>query len=320
MTWAALLWWTACGGEAPPAPPPSTNTTEEACGSEMTWNGVGQGFLLSYCTACHAETVQGGLRYGAPEGIDFDSLTSTRTWDERIRVRTVETQDMPPAGGPSDTERELFAAWLDCGLPGRENPLPASSNPEILVAGYTLLVSSEEDAGVTTVTRIIDSADTANPSGLLRIDHYAITPFTADFLGYQTYDSGGEELLSVQWSPPLKLLSSDLQETTAIWQTSTEEGETAQTWVTETDDTPEIDGHVLDPDSWELTLTEDNGEQHGWVLSDNDGVVAQWALRETDLVEFQQLSTGASGTTDSEFPLMVDQPWLERALVVEVAP
>ena len=322
MNGIALLWLAGCGGEERPPPPSSDPSTEleDPCGPGATWSGFGQGFLLSYCTACHAESVTGDLRHGAPDGVDFDTLENTRTWAERIRVRTLETQDMPPAGGPLDDERTLFETWLDCGLPGTENPLPSSETPEDLVAAYALQVIAEEIAGEAILTRNIELPNNEDREGLLRVDRYNLSGDTAHFLGYETYDVNGEELFSVHWDPPLKLITQDQQDTTAHWRSPEGEGELQQTWYQATNDTPDIDGHVLDPDSWELTLTEEGGEQHGWVLSDSKGVVAQWALRETEFVEFQQLSTGSQGIPESDFPLIVEQPWLERALVIEVSP
>ena len=67
---------------------------------------------------CHSSVSEGDARYGAPEGINFDSHAQVQQHADRIRARaTGSSPDMPPVGGGDDEERTRLAEWLDCGAP-----------------------------------------------------------------------------------------------------------------------------------------------------------------------------------------------------------
>jgi uncharacterized membrane protein len=87
-----------------------------ACGSapSVTWENWGRGFVTTHCQGCHASTAPD--RYGATEGVHFDTVSDIRLWTDRIRIRVLEEEDMPPAGGLSADERFLLEVFLDCGL------------------------------------------------------------------------------------------------------------------------------------------------------------------------------------------------------------
>ena len=80
----------------------------------VTWDNWGSGFFTTHCQGCHASTTPD--RYGATVGVDFDNLADLRQWHERVRVRVLEDEDMPPAGGISEDELFLLGVLLDCGL------------------------------------------------------------------------------------------------------------------------------------------------------------------------------------------------------------
>ncbi len=115
-----LVLFLACSGEDLPPPPggpePSDSGVSEACDDvpHVTWEDWGWGFMMTYCQGCHASTAP--YRYGAPTGVAFDTEADAQTWSERIRVRTLEQQDMPPAGGIPSEELAVLTWWLDCGL------------------------------------------------------------------------------------------------------------------------------------------------------------------------------------------------------------
>ena len=118
MIWLALA--LGCTGDDPP-PPPLTDDTGDAgfddrCADlpRVTWDEWGWGFMTTYCQGCHASTAPD--RYGAPEGVFFDTEADTLLWAERVRIRTLEDLDMPPAGGVPPDELEILGWWLDCGL------------------------------------------------------------------------------------------------------------------------------------------------------------------------------------------------------------
>ena len=88
-----------------------TATTEET-DCTVNWDGWTDGFFATYCRACHSVTT--AERYGAPEGIDFDTKSDVLQWAERIRVRVLEEETMPLGGGVVRTELQPLDQWLQC--------------------------------------------------------------------------------------------------------------------------------------------------------------------------------------------------------------
>lgn len=81
----------------------------------------GRPFLLDWCTGCHSSSLPPLMRQGSPPDVNFDDHAAALRWGERIRARAVVGEDgeaptMPPAGGPSEEERQLLAEWVDCGM------------------------------------------------------------------------------------------------------------------------------------------------------------------------------------------------------------
>ena len=105
----------ACGSDtAPPDDSPNNCAT-----SFLDYDNFGAPFLLDWCTGCHSAAVPDGMRQDAPLDVNFDSPTSVRQYADRIAIRAAgpPAPTMPPAGGPSDEERALLAAWIACGAP-----------------------------------------------------------------------------------------------------------------------------------------------------------------------------------------------------------
>ena len=82
------------------------------CHEAPTYDAWTKGFLKSKCQGCHAETAPD--RFGAPEGIHFDTYDATVERIELIRSSILERETMPPAGGVTDDEKLLLQWWLDC--------------------------------------------------------------------------------------------------------------------------------------------------------------------------------------------------------------
>ena len=82
------------------------------CHEAPTYDAWTKGFLKSKCQGCHAETAPD--RFGAPEGIYFDTYDATVQRIELIRSSILERETMPPAGGVTDDEKLLLQWWLDC--------------------------------------------------------------------------------------------------------------------------------------------------------------------------------------------------------------
>ncbi|MEZ4238258.1 MAG: hypothetical protein R3F59_19330 [Myxococcota bacterium] len=112
---AALLW--ACSGQGP-EPQPAT------C-DDVTWEGFAQPTITNWCLPCHASTVVGESRRGAPEGLDFDGYARAQAAADLI-AGAVDGEDapMPPGGGMRPAERDGLVRWADCGAPGPATPTP----------------------------------------------------------------------------------------------------------------------------------------------------------------------------------------------------
>lgn len=98
--------------------PETTTETEKpvecAAAPQVTYENWGKGFFLTWCGACHTSTAQ--QRNGAPEGVDFDTLSDIREWKDRIDVRVLDEQTMPLGGGVYEEDLELLEVFLACGL------------------------------------------------------------------------------------------------------------------------------------------------------------------------------------------------------------
>ena len=94
-------------------------------GSTLTYTSFGKAFMDQYCVSCHASSLSGAARQGAPSDHDFDTLalvhaTEAEHIDENAAAgpNAVNTE-MPPAGSkaPSEEERRKLGEWLACGAP-----------------------------------------------------------------------------------------------------------------------------------------------------------------------------------------------------------
>ena len=78
-----------------------------------TWATFGQSFAITYCQGCHASTAAN--RYGAPQGINFDTRDEVLALGNRIlTVVTSDTATMPPNGGISAEDLTRLELWLRC--------------------------------------------------------------------------------------------------------------------------------------------------------------------------------------------------------------
>ena len=78
----------------------------------VTWETYMKGMLMTHCQGCHASGSP--TRYGAPDDVYFDDIEDALFWTDRIRIRTLEIQDMPPAGGIFSEDLYLLQVWLEC--------------------------------------------------------------------------------------------------------------------------------------------------------------------------------------------------------------
>jgi cytochrome c5 len=91
--------------------------------STLTYESFGRAFFEEYCQTCHASSVLGAARQGAPSSHTYDDAAMIRAAAEDIDLLAAAgpnaiNTDMPrefPV--PSDEERRLLGEWLACGAP-----------------------------------------------------------------------------------------------------------------------------------------------------------------------------------------------------------
>ncbi len=111
----AFAWFVSCAPPDESATDPPPEIVADAC--EDANYVAADSFLLTWCTSCHSSQVVGDDRYGAPPGVNFDIPASLADWADAAADRTSDGS-MPPAGGPSDEERQALVDWVACDLPG----------------------------------------------------------------------------------------------------------------------------------------------------------------------------------------------------------
>lgn len=115
------VWFTVVATACAPTEPDPVDTGDsdvvESCGADkLEWDSFAEPFFVVWCTSCHSAEALGERRYGAPEGVNFDTYEGALQWTDRIRARAVDSADMPVGGyGPSPEERIRLGDWLDCG-------------------------------------------------------------------------------------------------------------------------------------------------------------------------------------------------------------
>ncbi|MDP2305697.1 MAG: hypothetical protein Q8P18_06690 [Pseudomonadota bacterium] len=80
----------------------------------VSWVGFADGFFATYCRSCHSAETQD--RFGAPVGMDFDTLYQVRTHAAAVRVTALEQGSMPVGGGVYEDDLILLDEWLRCGI------------------------------------------------------------------------------------------------------------------------------------------------------------------------------------------------------------
>ncbi|MGZ3429218.1 MAG: hypothetical protein ACXVCV_21350, partial [Polyangia bacterium] len=93
-------------------------TTPDGGADGDTWASYAQGFFATYCTRCHATTVTGAARNGAPAGYDWDDEATVRAHLADIRMAVGVFNVMPFAPpDPSCAERRRIVRWIDADAP-----------------------------------------------------------------------------------------------------------------------------------------------------------------------------------------------------------
>ncbi len=124
-SWLSLLLVAACGtepmgeggeGSGSGSNEPTPVDPDVCATSYLDYDNFGAPFVINWCRGCHSAAVPLAMRQKAPADANFDTLEQVRTWSDRIASRATGTMpNMPPAGGPTEEERQLLAEWLACG-------------------------------------------------------------------------------------------------------------------------------------------------------------------------------------------------------------
>jgi|GEM_PF-2486608 len=88
--------------------------------SSVPWNytNVGAPYMRTWCTSCHHIDLPEEERAGASLEVNLDSYSDIILHLDRIQARALsEPATMPPAGGPSDIEKQRLREWIVCGAP-----------------------------------------------------------------------------------------------------------------------------------------------------------------------------------------------------------
>ena len=116
--WVLLSLLTGCAKEGPVGADSAASATAAFCANAptLTWESYGQGFMATYCLACHSANARD--RFGAPEDMNFDTAGETWSFQEQILSAVVETSTEPPGGGVYAEDKQALEAWLRCAEPG----------------------------------------------------------------------------------------------------------------------------------------------------------------------------------------------------------
>jgi cytochrome c5 len=115
-----------CTNSVPLFGPPTQSQC--AAGSALTYESFGRGFMERYCTRCHASTLRGEDRQGAPSFHDFDTLFGIKAVFDHVDETTASgpaatNTSMPPdTPSPTLAERQQLGEWLACGMPSAPSP------------------------------------------------------------------------------------------------------------------------------------------------------------------------------------------------------
>ena len=116
-----LIFLVACGAsDGTPTGATCSSSVEPA----PTYETFGRQFMMTYCTGCHASTLEGGDRHDAPSDDNFDTLPGILAAADEIDALAgagprAKNAVMPPdecsaCKRPTAAEREQLATWIAC--------------------------------------------------------------------------------------------------------------------------------------------------------------------------------------------------------------
>lgn len=308
----------ACAS-APGVDSADSGAARAECG---TWASVGEPFVLTWCAGCHSAELPAERRYGAPEGLNLDTLDAVRAHQAAVVSAALgDSPRMPPAGGVPAAEREAMAAWLACGAPGAPHRL-------VPVAGEVGLVASGELLGgfVQTEPGRYDSVFEADAAPALELSLVGSLDGDLDLVEWVVYDEG--VLVGVGaydpglpvWPPERAGAHPIHQEVT--WGETVEEGDV--TWTLSIVPEPDPDPRFGDLDTARWSLQDGAGAGFDLWISTSLGLVAAdyaWGPVSGYRVDRLLMLNSAPPTDRTDgFPMREGDAYLVRHTLVTEAP
>lgn len=317
-TWALGV-LAACATGTPADSADTAPPADAECG---TWASVGEPFVLTWCAGCHSAALPVERRYGAPEGLDLDTLDAVRAQRAAFLGAALgDSPRMPPAGGVPLAERETMAAWLACGAPGEAHRLaPVEGGVGLVRAGELLGGFGEPEPGE------FYSVFSDGPDAALQFFFTGSLDGELDLVGWTVAD--GEVLLGIGayepglplW-PPERVGAHPISQAVS-WGDEADDGE--RTWTLTVEDESDPDPRFGDLDTARWTLSDGAGARFELWMSTRAGLVAAdyaWGplagYRKDRLL---MLSAAAPSDRSEGFPVWVGDAYIARWTVVTEAP
>ena len=293
---------------------------QEECFSPGDYQNLGVGLMRSYCTSCHSSLLPSSRRYGAPLGVDFDTLEGIRAWSAESASRILEHGDMPPGGGMTATEKETLGAWLSCGAPGEEIFVPEIEAEELQGEGHNIVVFLEEDPEFANTLLIRREVDFGG-SDLSRVGSWSEELYQLDgeeawLLAYSQFDDPQTRGRSVFFDPPLPILQEeDSWSITVEMNIMDAQGEYRESvfWEGSKRFADPIDGQSRSAEPTEILMFSEQGEEWGWQFSEQYSITAQWVVfpNEQSWTTLQYAGDIIPGFAH-DFPIKIGIMWLEH--------
>ncbi|MFT5685841.1 MAG: hypothetical protein ACI8RZ_006795 [Myxococcota bacterium] len=297
---------------------PLTDTADEVTCASGDWWSAGQPLMLDFCAGCHSSHLTGDARFGAPDGVDLETLEGALQHTDRIEARALESGDMPPGGGMSAAQLERLSAWLACENQ-EANPLPLSNAvmPEITIFGFTITVTDEDG------WHVLRREETSGQ--VWSEEYYLIDGSNVWFGGYSIFEPTlFGTTRSLLFEPLIQMTS---QQESDSWTASVtaeleEDGVVTtqeQTWSVSYGNTSTIDGRSVDRNPTEVMMVADSGEVHVWHLSETRILSSRWIDTGETLFEALRLDHYSPDIPQpvEPFPFESGDTWLESTLMLE---
>ena len=274
--------------------------------------------MLDFCAGCHSSQLPEGRRFGAPIGVDLETLDGALLHMERIRARVLEDGDMPPGGGMNAEQLERLAAWLECSVQDH-NPLPiiVSDLPTATTNEFTITVTDQD--GWRVLSR------TTSDGQLWSEEYYLIELGNVWFGGYSIFDPelfGVERAVLFEPLLPLSTNNSETERSLTVTAELEEDGVVTieeQNWSVTIGEATLLDGRSADRAPDEVTMASEDGEIHVWHLSQTRILTGRWIASSDNLLQTlrQDHYSPYVEQEDESFPFESGDSWLESALLIE---